>query len=79
MGTSVETLKFFWDIGEERGASHMIIIWDGWDDYPIYVKPGENPRDWVPAGERAMECYKYSLGWESQSKERRANHWEMDA
>lgn len=79
MATDLNDLKFFWDLGVDRGASHMVIVYDGWDDYPVYAMPGEDPRDKIPAGTRPMECYKYSLGWESQSREVRANHWEIDA
>ena len=77
----ISDIKDMYDRGEAQGASHMIVAYDSFDggDYPIYVMPGEDPRKKVPTnGDRVMECYRYSLGWESQSKEFRANHWEYD-
>lgn len=74
-------IKAAYDEGERQGASHMIVAWDSFDDsnYPIYVMPGENPRDKMPKnGDSVDECYRYSLGWESQSRERRARHFEYD-
>lgn len=75
----IDAIKGAYERGEALGASHMIVAWDSFDcaNYPIYVMPGENPQDRVPDnGDSVDECYRYELGWESQSKERRANHWE---
>jgi hypothetical protein len=66
---------------EEMRASHMVIAMDSFDysDYPIYVMPGQDPRKVAREdGGRVMECYKLPLGWEVQSKEYRANHWEWE-
>lgn len=72
-------IKAAYDQGALEGATHMIVAYDDFDyeNYPIYVMPGENPHDKVPDnGDRVDECYNYALGWESQSAERRAFHWE---
>lgn len=79
MSTSVAEIKAWFDAAPE-GTSHMIVATDtfSYEDYPIYVPEGENPKDHRPTGEmvKVMECYRLSLGWEAQSKEYRANHWE---
>jgi len=78
---TAKDIKEAYDQGAARGASHMIVAWDTFDheNYPIYVMPGENPSSKVPSnGDTVDECYRYSVGWESQSKERRAQHWEWD-
>ena len=65
--------------GETRGATHLIVAYDSFsgDNYPIYVMPGEDPRKKRPTnGDKVDECYRYALGWDSQSKEHRALHWE---
>lgn len=56
----------------------MIVAWDSFDgDYPIYVMPGDSPLDKRPSnGDSVVECYKYELGWDTQSKEYRAQHWD---
>lgn len=74
-------IKGAYDRGEREGATHMIVAWDSFDgmNYPIYVMPGEDPQEKRPKnGDKVDECYRYALGWESQSKERRANHWEIE-
>jgi hypothetical protein len=74
-------IKSAYDAGEKMGATHMIVAWDSFDDsnYPIYVMPGENPRNKTPKnGDSVDECYRYSLGWEYQAEERRARHFEYE-
>jgi len=82
MATWLEAdIKAAYDEGERLGATHMIVAWDSFsgDNYPIYVMPGEDPRSKVPTnGDSVDECYRYALGWESQSKEHRARHFEWD-
>ena len=81
MTWTLTDIKAAYDRGEAQGATHMLVAWDSFDgaNYPIYVKPGEDPRERRPKnGDSVDECYKYSLGWDVQSKERRANHWDMD-
>lgn len=77
----LDDIKLAYDAGEIIKATHMIVAYDSFDNsnYPIYVLEGEDPQDKKPSnGDRVDEVYKYSLGWEFQSKERRAMHWEKD-
>jgi hypothetical protein len=79
MAATLSELAGMYARGDTGEYSHMIIKVDAFDyeDYPIYVKSGDNPREIArDNGDRTMECYSYALGWEVQSKERRANHWE---
>lgn len=74
-------IKDAFERGVEMGATHMIVAYDSFDgdNYPIYVMPGQNPRERMPSnGDSVDECYKLDLGWAPQSAERRANHWEWD-
>lgn len=72
---------------EIAGASHLIISHNSvdFDQAVTLVMPGERPRDvWNTSDakhdgfDRIDEVYRISLGWESQSKEHRAMHWEVD-
>lgn len=83
MAAQLADLKRWFETAEEVKATHMIVVCDtyDWEDYPVYVNPGEDPRKIAEqySGknmQKVMECYKISLGWESQSKEFRANHWD---
>lgn len=80
MTWGLSDIKAAYDVGKGLGATHMLVAWDSFDDnYPIYVMPGENPRNKAPKnGDSVDECYRYSLGWKSQSTERRSRHWEWD-
>jgi hypothetical protein len=78
---SIHDIKIWYNAAPE-GISHMIVAWDSFsgDNYPIYVPEGENPEDHRPKnGDSVDECYRMSLGWESQAKEHRARHWEFEA
>ena len=81
MAASIEDIKDMYRRGEQQGATHMIIAtdWFDYEDYPIYVMPGEDPREKAKeAGkDKIMECYRFALGWASQAAEDRANHWEI--
>lgn len=59
--------------GAEQGATHMIVVVDGWDheDYPVYVMPGENVREVADKYngkemQRIMEVYDLSKDHELQ-------------
>ncbi len=65
--------------GAEQGATHMIVVVDTWDheDYPVYVKPGENVREIADKYDgkemqRIMEVYDLSKDHELQLSEHRA-------
>jgi hypothetical protein len=65
MGTSMETLRKWFDQGKSIGCAHMLVVCDAYnyEDYPIYVESGRDPL--VVASERCssgnmqqlMECY----------------------
>lgn len=75
----LSTIKGAYEQGERMNATHMLVTWDGWENEAVYVFEGENPRDIAAkVGVSVDECYRYALGWESQSKERRAFHWETE-
>lgn len=85
MSTALAELRTWFEDAESSGASHMIIVCDtyDWEDYPVFVSPGDDPVEVATEFngkdmQKIMECYKISLGWDSQSKEYRSNHWEMD-
>lgn len=81
MAATLSIIQYWFRRAEEIKASHMIVKMDimDYEDYPIYVMPGQDPKAVALAnGDRTMECYLISLGWEIQSKEHRANHWEME-
>jgi hypothetical protein len=80
MSTSVDTLRNWFNTGLQQGATHMVIMCDTFDyeDYPVYVSRGENPRDvQTPSMGRIMECYSMAIPFAQQASEYRANHWDM--
>lgn len=80
MTWNTEEIHEAYKAGDTGEYSHMIVAYDSFDyeNYPIYVTHGADPRALRPSnGDRVDECYRYDLGWEAQSKERRANHWEI--
>jgi hypothetical protein len=80
MAAALETIKGWFDEAQSNGYSHMVVMVDSFDyeDYPIFVKAGEDPRAVAEASDDLiMECYRVELGWEVQAAEHRANHWEM--
>ena len=42
-----------------RGTTHMIVACDtlDWEDFPVYVKPGEDARKIAKSQEKVMEVY----------------------
>jgi len=69
--------------GRNAGATHMIVVCDTfeYDDYPVFVMPGQNPRDIAKEYDnvnmqKIMEVYAFSQDIEMQLKERRAFHWD---
>lgn len=65
MGASRAEIAEWFDEGVRMGMQHMLVICDTWDwnDFPLYVPVGENPRDYDPderssaSLETTMECY----------------------
>ena len=81
MAATRHDIKEWIDEGIERGASHVVIMCDTWDyeDYPIYIMPGEDPAEKrsYENMQRPMECYDLRMDIEAQLNEQRANHWDM--
>lgn len=66
--TTVEGLTRWFDYGIELGATHMIVVVDtfDYDDYPVYVMPGEDARTKADgygkkSMQRVMEVYNLSM------------------
>lgn len=62
--TKTEDLSRWFDDGVRQRATHMVVVCDtfDWSDYPVYVKPGEDPQKIFnenngPNMTKAMECY----------------------
>lgn len=81
------SIKAAYDRGDTGEFSHMIVSHTtvDFDQTATYVPKGEDPHEYweksqaKKSGYGAVdEVYRYSLGWESQSVERRAVHWEKD-
>ncbi|MEK7509369.1 MAG: hypothetical protein AAB605_01500 [Patescibacteria group bacterium] len=69
--------------GQEQGATHMVVVCDtfSYDDYPVYVTPGENARDKAaehdgPEMQKVMEVYSLAKPMEPQLDEFRAFHYD---
>jgi hypothetical protein len=79
MAASRNDIKRWFEQGKKNGASHMIVACDTFDheDYPVYVKPGDNPKKEVTKIEaspmqRVMEVYRLSDDMEKQLQAPRA-------
>ena len=75
--TTRDDISAWFDRGVKQGATHLVVICDtfDWDDYPSYVKPGENVQDLLnkPGNmQRVMEVYNLSKPKEEQLNERRS-------
>lgn len=87
MAASREDIRLWLETGKANNATHVLVICDqmDWEDYPVYVMPGEDPqeiirRDYTGSTNalKLMECYsltgRYSI--ESQMLEPRAFHYD---
>ena len=73
-----EEIREAFEAGNTGEYSHMVVAFDCFDyeNYPIYVPQGEDPRTHRPSnGDRVDECYSYQMSWASQAVEHRAQHW----
>ena len=67
MSTSKQEISEWFDDGIKQGATHMICVCDTYDheDYPAYVKPGQDVKLWVKhySGDmqRVMEVYSLKM------------------
>ena len=79
--TTMKEINSWIDRGLEQNATHMIVMCDtfSYEDYPVFVMEGQNPRDIAPKGnmQTPMECYDLRMNIEEQMDEIRANHWEV--
>ena len=64
--------------GQEKKATHMLVVCDtlDWYDYPVYVMPGEDVKSVAdknngPNMTKLMEVYKLSDDWQTQLDRRR--------
>jgi hypothetical protein len=79
---SREQIRLWLDEGLKLGATHLIVVVDKvWDDFPVYVMPGEDSRDVAALyqgidRQRIMEVYSLAMDLEAQLDEFRAFHWE---
>ena len=79
MPTTRKDIREWLECAKEFGATHMVVMCDtfDWDDYPVYVLPGENPREKAMGDmQKPMECYNMSMDLEEQIAEHRANNWD---
>lgn len=83
MGTSREIIRAWYEYGEQKNATHMIVVCDTFDheDYPTYVMPDEDVRAKYaeydgPNMQRVMEVYSYKLDKEMQLAEHRSYHFD---
>lgn len=83
--TSRETISGWFVRGQISSAapySHMIVVCDtfSWEDYPVYVKTGEDPRE-VAAKydgknmQKLMEVYNLELPMNEQLDQQRSFNW----
>ena len=73
MATSLFQLREWFDAGVKEGATHMLVVCDtyDWDDFPVYVKPGQDARAVYSAThghnmQKVMEVYDLKADKESQ-------------
>lgn len=85
MAATREEISQWFDAGIAKQATHMLVVCDTFDyeDYPVYVMPGENPKvraEKYIAGDnmqRLMECYKLDPTLkEAQMQEHRARNFD---
>lgn len=83
MTTTKQELSEWFDAGVAQNATHMIVVCDTfeWDDYPVYVMPGEDVHAKVEhydeqSMQEVMEVYSLRLPKEAQLNEHRAFHFE---
>ena len=67
-------IKGWFARGKEKGATHMIVLWDWFSNeyHAEYVMPGEDAKKPAPEGYRVMEVYNLSLDMMQQNAEPRS-------
>jgi len=81
MATTKQEIRGWLEEGQEKGATHVIVMCDTFDysDYPEYVMPGESIFKKVEEFrernmQRVEEVYNLNLDIEEQLNEKRAFH-----
>lgn len=81
MAATKEDIRRWLKEAKDEGATHMIVACDtfDWEDYPVSVKPGEDPEKKsqnLGNMQKFMECYALHLDLEKQLNEHRSYHFE---
>jgi hypothetical protein len=78
MAATREDIKEWFERGVEIQATHMVVMVDtfDWDDYPVYIMPGQDPRYEVSVRngnnmQNVMEVYNLVKPMQAQLDERR--------
>ena len=81
MATTQKEIREWLEGGKLEKATHMLVVCDtyDYDDYPVYVKPGQDPKAIYahyhgPNMQKVMEVYSYNYDLEGQLGEFRACH-----
>lgn len=82
--TTHKDIKEWLQYGRKRkDITHMLVVCDtfDWEDYPVYVKKGENCREIYqkyqgPNMQKVMEVYSYNKNLEKQLRERSSFHFD---
>lgn len=79
MGTTKEDIEGWIKEGQNKSATHLIVVCDtfDWEDYPVYVMPGEDVRLKYashngPNMQKVMEVYNLSKDIKTQLNQHRA-------
>ena len=79
MATTREDITGWLHRGQEKGASHVLVVCDtfDWSDYPVFVMPGQDVRKAAeenngPNMTKLMEVYKLEDDWETQLNQHRS-------
>lgn len=83
MAASREDISRWFDTAKKQGATHLVVACDTfeWEDYPIYVMPGQNVHEIVAPLKRRenmqslMEVYNLNLDKAVQMNEHRSYNY----
>lgn len=78
MAATRKDIQRWFKEGKKQNATHMIVACDtfDWEDYPVFVMPGQDVRKMASKQEKVMEVYSLSKNMESQLDEPRAFHYD---
>lgn len=74
-----EEIRRWLEEGRYEGATHVLIVFDGQDDVPVFVKPGDDVWEKYKTfdSRRVTEVYDLRQSLDEQMAERRA--WRLPA